>query len=126
MARLTMLIFVVSKYLPISSPQPLWPLVPFLTVESPTRKSVGLPSAGLVCPCAVETTTRRRLSSNIRIMVIPCVLVLSAAVGGALEFKNPLIRQRADPWVLRHSDGNYYFTASVPEYDRIILRRANT
>ncbi|HNC24578.1 MAG TPA: glycoside hydrolase family 43 protein [Opitutaceae bacterium] len=39
---------------------------------------------------------------------------------------NPLVRQRADPWVLRHSDGYYYFTATVPEYDRIELRRART
>ena len=31
------------------------------------------------------------------------------------------VQQRADPWILRHTDGNYYFTASVPEYDRIIL-----
>ena len=23
-----------------------------------------------------------------------------------------------------HTDGTYYFTASVPEYDRIVLRRA--
>ena len=28
--------------------------------------------------------------------------------------------------VYRHSDGSYYFTASVPEYDRIVLRRSNT
>ena len=41
-------------------------------------------------------------------------------------FANPLVQQRADPWILRHTDGNYYFTASVPEYDRIILRRAKT
>ncbi len=39
---------------------------------------------------------------------------------------NPLIRQRADPFVVRHSDGFYYFTATVPEYDRIELRRATT
>jgi GH43 family beta-xylosidase len=39
---------------------------------------------------------------------------------------NPLIRQRADPLILRHDDGLYYFTASVPEYDRVILRRAST
>lgn len=38
----------------------------------------------------------------------------------------PLILQRADPWVYRHSDGWYYFTASVPEYDRIEVRRART
>lgn len=37
-----------------------------------------------------------------------------------------LIEQRADPWIYRHCDGFYYFTASVPEYDRIELRRAAT
>ncbi|MDR1061633.1 MAG: family 43 glycosylhydrolase [Clostridiales bacterium] len=40
--------------------------------------------------------------------------------------KNPLIEQRADPFILRHENGNYYFTASVPEYDRIELRCAKT
>lgn len=38
----------------------------------------------------------------------------------------PLIAQRADPFIVRHSDGYYYFTASVPEYNRIELRRART
>jgi GH43 family beta-xylosidase len=37
-----------------------------------------------------------------------------------------IIEQRADPWVYRHHDGFYYFTASVPEYDRIEVRRAET
>lgn len=41
-------------------------------------------------------------------------------------FTNPLILQRADPCIYRHNDGFYYFTASVPEYDRIELRRAET
>jgi len=41
-------------------------------------------------------------------------------------FSNPLILQRADPCIYRHGDGFYYFTASVPEYDRIELRRAET
>jgi GH43 family beta-xylosidase len=36
------------------------------------------------------------------------------------------IMQRADPYVYRHSDGTYYFTASVPSYDRIILRKSDT
>jgi len=44
----------------------------------------------------------------------------------ATQFVNPIVEQRADPWVYRHSDGYYYFTASVPEYDRIELRRART
>jgi GH43 family beta-xylosidase len=39
---------------------------------------------------------------------------------------NPLVRQRADAQIFRHTDGSYYMTASVPEYDRIILRRAPT
>lgn len=39
---------------------------------------------------------------------------------------NPLILQRADPFILKHSDGYYYFTASVPQYDRIEVRRAKT
>lgn len=40
------------------------------------------------------------------------------------EFNNPLVEQRADPWIYKHVDGYYYFTASVPEYDRIEIRRA--
>ncbi len=40
--------------------------------------------------------------------------------------QKPLIEQRADPYILHHSDGYYYFTASVPEYDRIELRRSWT
>ena len=43
-----------------------------------------------------------------------------------LTFPDPLIEQRADPWIYRHTDGYYYFTASVPEYDRIILRKSKT
>ncbi len=38
----------------------------------------------------------------------------------------PLIEQRADPFIYKHSDGYYYFTASVPAYDRIELRRSKT
>lgn len=42
------------------------------------------------------------------------------------SINKPFIEQRADPYVYRHTDGTYYFTASVPAYDRIILRRSNT
>lgn len=38
----------------------------------------------------------------------------------------PLIEQRADPYIHRHVDGYYYFTASVPAYDGIELRRSTT
>lgn len=39
---------------------------------------------------------------------------------------NPLVRQRADAQVFRHDDGWYYMTGSVPEYDRLVLRRSRT
>jgi len=42
-----------------------------------------------------------------------------------IQYDNPLIRQRADPFIYLH-DGYYYFTASVPAYDLIELRRAKT
>ena len=42
-----------------------------------------------------------------------------------MNWPNPFIEQRADPYILRHQ-GNYYFIASVPEYDRLELRRAST
>ena len=37
-----------------------------------------------------------------------------------------LAKQRADPFVVRHTDGFYYFTATAPEYDRLVLRRSPT
>ena len=43
-----------------------------------------------------------------------------------LRYNEPWILQRADPYVYRHTDGNYYFTASVPAYDRIVLRKSKT
>lgn len=43
-----------------------------------------------------------------------------------VRWNEPWILQRADPYVYRHVDGAYYFTASVPAYDSIVLRRADT
>ena len=40
-------------------------------------------------------------------------------------WNTPFIGQRADPYVLRDGE-DWYFTASVPEYDRIALRRAGS
>jgi GH43 family beta-xylosidase len=44
----------------------------------------------------------------------------------ATPYVNPLVLRRADPHITRHTDGTYYFTATVPEYDRIVLRRSRT
>ncbi len=43
-----------------------------------------------------------------------------------LKWNEPWILQRADPYVYRHTDGTYYFTASVPAYDKIVLRHSDT
>ncbi|OZG50392.1 family 43 glycosylhydrolase [Bombiscardovia coagulans] len=40
------------------------------------------------------------------------------------QYHNPIVLQRADPWLLKYN-GHYYFTGSHPEYDRIILRKAD-
>jgi len=43
----------------------------------------------------------------------------------SLHLPNPFIPQRADPQIMRHKD-HYYFIASVPEYDRLELRAADS
>ncbi|MBQ8554248.1 MAG: glycoside hydrolase family 43 protein [Clostridia bacterium] len=42
------------------------------------------------------------------------------------KYSKPLIPQRADPCILLAPDGWYYFTASVPAFDLVELRRAKT
>lgn len=42
------------------------------------------------------------------------------------KYNKPFIEQRADPFICRSREGIYYFTGSVPEYDRIVLRSADT
>lgn len=51
---------------------------------------------------------------------------LLMATPSATIYPNPLIAQRADPHIVRAGDGWYYFTATVPEYDRLELRRARS
>lgn len=42
------------------------------------------------------------------------------------DLNTPFIVERADPYLYKHADGTYYFTGSVPAYDRIVLRKAST
>ena len=51
---------------------------------------------------------------------------LRAPAASAPVPDNPVVRQRADAQIFRHADGWYYMTGSVPEYDRLVLRRART
>ena len=69
---------------------------------------------------------------------LPGTYTLEGVIGGSGNFTDaadPLIPERADPYVVyNEDDGYYYFTASYPMdgsgdkdgYDRIILRRAKT
>ena len=43
-----------------------------------------------------------------------------------ITYHNPIVAQRADPWVHKAEDGTYYFIATAPEYDRIEMRQAKT
>ncbi len=54
------------------------------------------------------------------------LLVPRVASAQSLQITNPLILERADPSIYRHTDGYYYFTATVPAYDLIELRRAQS
>jgi GH43 family beta-xylosidase len=58
-----------------------------------------------------------------RILAVLVLLTPVAVPAATVKFENPLLRQRADPHVFLHTDGQYYFTATVPEYDRIEIRR---
>jgi GH43 family beta-xylosidase len=43
-----------------------------------------------------------------------------------LQYNNPIAEKRADPWVFKTDEGIYYLIATVPEYDRIVIRKANS
>ena len=51
---------------------------------------------------------------------------LQAAKYDSLPYNNPIVGQRADPWVYKDTDGTYYFIATAPEYDRIEIRKSKT
>jgi GH43 family beta-xylosidase len=72
--------------------------------------------------------TRLTLTHSLASLSALVFLLAAGAEAGAEppRYQNPVVRQRADPWVYFHTDGWYYFTASVPEYDRIEIRRART
>lgn len=62
----------------------------------------------------------------VAVMVPSVLLALPAAASPGVLYTNSLVAQRADPHIFKHTDGFYYLTATVPEYDRIVLRRSTT
>ncbi len=64
-------------------------------------------------------------------MILAVALIVSGMTVNAQklkknQFDNPIAKQRADPHVWRTPEGTYYFIATVPEYDRIEMRKANS
>jgi GH43 family beta-xylosidase len=73
--------------------------------------------------------TRRRglVAGVVALFAIGAFMVAPPAhASPGVLYTNSLVAQRADPHIYKHTDGFYYFTATVPQYDRIILRRATT
>jgi len=53
------------------------------------------------------------------------LLAASVAHGDPANIDNPIVTQRADPWLYRDdATGCYYFVGTAPEFDRIELRHA--
>jgi GH43 family beta-xylosidase len=52
--------------------------------------------------------------------------MVKVTIEEAKRAQDLIVEQRADPWIYKHTDGYYYFTASVPEYDTIEVRRSKT
>ncbi|MFG1677570.1 family 43 glycosylhydrolase [Micromonospora sp. NPDC049282] len=83
-------------------------------------------------PALAAAPVRRRLRPILAAVL--AVLAVSAGLPVAgpaqaappVNYTNPLVNQRADPHIVKHTDGYYYMTATVPQYDRIVLRRATT
>ncbi|MGP3912199.1 family 43 glycosylhydrolase [Nonomuraea sp. 10N515B] len=74
----------------------------------------------------MNATLRRVAALVLATLLAVIANVTPAGASPAVQYSNPLAAQRADPHIFRHTDGYYYFTATVPEYDRIVLRRATT
>ncbi|MFG1837009.1 family 43 glycosylhydrolase [Micromonospora sp. NPDC049175] len=98
--------------------------LPLPRTDPATRRAIG--------PARADRRKRRRLRSVVAAALV--VLAVSAGLPAAgpaqaapaVSYTNPLVNQRADPHIFRHTDGYYYLTATVPQYDRIVLRRATT
>ncbi|SMC92868.1 family 43 glycosylhydrolase [Lentzea albidocapillata] len=76
--------------------------------------------------------TRRSLLATGGVLAATGALSSAAPVATAAEPEaglptgNPLVEQRADPFITPPADGMYYLTGSVPEYDRVVIRGAST
>lgn len=76
--------------------------------------------------------SRRAFAATAALAPIACTTAGKSMQGGNTPASagplatNPLVRQRADTQIFLHTDGWYYLMGSVPEYDRLALRRSKT
>jgi GH43 family beta-xylosidase len=63
---------------------------------------------------------------KIYIVIITIIVFKNQGLSQSGHFNNPIAEQRADPWIYKSEDNIYYLTATVPEYDRIVIRKANS
>ncbi|WP_186757343.1 glycoside hydrolase family 43 protein [Echinicola salinicaeni] len=63
---------------------------------------------------------------NICLVIVLTMAFCNPLFSQELTFDNPIAEQRADPWVYKNDDGTYYLIATVPEYDRIVIRKAKS
>ena len=66
-----------------------------------------------------------KLIQMLRLIVLSAVFSVPC-LAQPLEFDNPIAEQRADPWVYQTEEGVYYLITTVPEYDRIVIRKAGS
>jgi GH43 family beta-xylosidase len=69
---------------------------------------------------------RRKVTAVLGLMVVMLAGLATPASAQFITVRNPVINQRADTAIFKHTDGYYYMTASVPDYKRVELRRATT
>ena len=75
---------------------------------------------------AWSTRVRLRIAVVLASVVALLATFAQAAPAQFITVSNPVISQRADTAIYKHTDGYYYMTASVPDYKRVELRRATT
>ncbi|NML09798.1 family 43 glycosylhydrolase [Sphingobium sp. AR-3-1] len=75
---------------------------------------------------SLSLSRRGFIGSAAALSATPAIARAASTPADAAGPVNPLVKQRADAQVFRHDDGFYYLTGSVPEYDRLVLRRSKT
>ncbi|WP_167619500.1 family 43 glycosylhydrolase [Maribellus sediminis] len=63
---------------------------------------------------------------RIFLVLIAVIVLYQNSFSQTFQYNNPIADKRADPWVTKTDDGTYYLIATVPEYDRIVIRKANS